>query len=147
MQLFTCSHWKRWFCTSKQTFLSFFAFLAEFLKSPLCTRCMQGSEISLNWYLTSKHVALFFVSKQEDKHQQTGDLSFILIRFLWNENPSYAVLNWFFCLLQCCPETAISLSLGILYQMVRLPESQELWEEQSGAFSITVVFYGKQLTE
>lgn len=108
---------------------------------------MQRSEISLNWYLTSKHVALFFVSKQEDKHQQTGDLSFVLIRFLWNENPSYAVVNRFFCLLQCGPETAISLSLGIFYQMVRLPESQELWDEQSGAFSITVVFYGKQLTE
>ena len=39
---------KRWFCTSKQTFVSFFAFLAEILKSPLCTRCMQRSEISLN---------------------------------------------------------------------------------------------------
>ena len=28
---------KRWFCTSKQTLLTFFAFLAEILKSPLCT--------------------------------------------------------------------------------------------------------------
>ena len=35
---------KRWFCTSKQTLLTFFAFLAEILKSPLCTRC-QGSEV------------------------------------------------------------------------------------------------------
>ena len=43
---------KRRVCTSKQTLLSFFAFLAEILKSPLCTRC-QGSKISLNWYLTS----------------------------------------------------------------------------------------------
>ena len=40
------------FCTSKQTSLSFFAFLAEILKSPLWTRC-RGPETSLNWYLTS----------------------------------------------------------------------------------------------
>ena len=46
---------KRRFCTSKQTLLSFFAFLAEILKYPLCTRCQRSQirQISLNWYLTS----------------------------------------------------------------------------------------------
>ena len=39
---------KRRVCTSKQTLLSFFTFLAEILKYPLYTRC-QGSEISHNW--------------------------------------------------------------------------------------------------
>ena len=40
------------FRTSKQTSLSFFAFLAEILKSPLWTRC-KGPESSLNRYLPS----------------------------------------------------------------------------------------------
>ena len=40
------------------------------------------------------HTALFFVSKQEDKHQQTGDLSFVPICFcFWNKHPSYSMVN------------------------------------------------------
>ena len=59
----------------------------------------------------------------------------------------HRVIFSIYCHLQCGPEIAISLSFGHFLSDGCLPESQELWHEQSSAFSIAVVLYGKQLTE
>ena len=56
--------------------------------------------------LTNIAFKLFFVSKQEDKHQQRGDLSFVQIRFFFGTKIPLTPWLIDYCHLQCGPETA-----------------------------------------